>query len=70
MKIKDLNKFIQANKDVKMNGTWIYALTPKGRKFFDKADNDTKWMMLAALMLNGNIDAVKCIQIQKSLNQN
>lgn len=68
--MRNLERFIQANKGVKMNGTWVYALTPKGRKFFDKADIDTKQQILLALVINGNIDAVKCIQIQKSLNQN
>lgn len=68
--MENLQRFIQANKGVKMNGTWVYALTPKGRKFFDKADIDTKQQILLALVINGNIDAVKCIQIQKSLNQN
>jgi hypothetical protein len=67
----NLNRFIQANKDVKMNGLWIYALTPKGREFFDRADIDTKQQILLALVVNGNISASTCIQIQKHLtNQN
>jgi len=67
----NLERFIQANKDVKMNGLWFYALTPSGREFFDKADIDTKQQLLLALVVNGNIDVHKCVQIQKSLtNQN
>ena len=68
--MENLQRFIQANKGVKMNGTWVYALTPKGREFFDRADNDSKQQLLLALVMNGNIDAVTCIRIQKHLNQN